>query len=463
MAKCKTHLKGVKGRRFTDEIRKLDKERILVVPIDGAKNSHKCLVANYLGDILAQPFEFSNCASGVKLFDTTVRQIARQVNAQKIIIGLEPTGHYYENLYFSLSGLGYDVIQTNPYSTKLQRSIGLNWCKTDERDLCAIGQVLISNEGTETQLHSGLWYNLKQLARLHRAEVRRETAIKSQIRTCMDRIFPGFQSKEIFSNFWCNASILLMENYPRPTQIKKLGEKRLRNFLYKRNIRLCKLSLHSLFSAAGDAISLSEEDLEVHLLNLQLKLQDLRRSNEKIRLLGVKLAEFLVHTPAIVLISIPYVNVPSASEFAAEMGPFSDFRHARQVIKKTGTNPGRYQTGKYDSPDTPITRQGMSSLRNIVSLISNNLAHNKYFAKWCDEFITEGKDKSLAKTVLGNKFIRISFAMMRDHKLFEPRDWKGESLADDPIEKLKKFLSENRAEHLIESLCEIAKTQIKQG
>lgn len=466
MAKHKQHIKGFKGRKFADEIRNLDKEKILVIPIDCAKNSHKSLIANYPGDILVSPFEFDNTLSGVKMLDTAIKNKAYEIQAQKIIIGLEPTGVYYENLYFSLLRLGYDVVQVNPYSVSLARSMELNWCKTDERDLCVIGNAIINNNATETVLHSGLWYNLKQVARLHRAEIRYESALKNKIRSHMDRIFPGFQNKDIFSDFWCKASILLMENYPQPTQIINIGEKRLKNFLLKNNIRLTKFSIESLFAAAKNALVLSQEDLEIHLLDLQLKLRVLLATEENIRRFEIKMAELLVHTPAVLLLSIPYINVPSAAEFAAEMGPIADFRHARQVIKKAGTHSSKYQTGKYDSPNTPITKQGMSSLRNILSIIANNLNHNKYFKNWAEEFIEKGKsqnknrNKHLVKTILCNKFVKISFSMMRHGQLFAPPDWNGDSLTDDPIAKLTKFLTDNGAEHLIDKLCKIAATQI---
>jgi hypothetical protein len=58
--KRRQHIQKVKGRRFTDEIRNLNLEKVLIVPIDAGKNSHKALVANYFGDILYDTFEFAN-------------------------------------------------------------------------------------------------------------------------------------------------------------------------------------------------------------------------------------------------------------------------------------------------------------------------------------------------------------------------------------------------------------------
>jgi len=112
--KKRQHIQKVKGRRFTDEIRNLDLEKVLVVPMDDGKNSHKALVANYFVDILHGPFEFTNSATGLKMFHTIIKSISCSIIAQKVIIGLEFTGHYYENLYRSPTDLGYDVAMVNP-------------------------------------------------------------------------------------------------------------------------------------------------------------------------------------------------------------------------------------------------------------------------------------------------------------------------------------------------------------
>lgn len=200
--KRRQHLHNVKGRRFTDEIRNLDLKKVLVIPIDGGKNAHKALVANYFGDILVDTFEFPNSKSGVLMFDSIVKTVSQKVEAQRVVPGLESTGHYCENLICSLTQLGYDIITINPYSVSCQRNGQLNWCKTDEIDLCAIGQVIIDNQGTETKLGTGLYYNLQIAERMRRERVKKQASLKTQIRCIVDRVFPDLQKAKIFSDFW---------------------------------------------------------------------------------------------------------------------------------------------------------------------------------------------------------------------------------------------------------------------
>jgi transposase len=463
------HIQKVKGRRFTDEIRNLDLEKVLVAPIDGGKNSHKALVANYFGDILHDPFEFTNSATGVKMLHTILKSISSSIKAEKVIIGLESTGHYYENLYRSLIDLGYDVAMINPMSVYCQRSGQLNWCKTDEIDLCAIEQVLIDNQATESRLPEGLYYNLKQLTRLRQDEVRKRARLKIQTRVLCDHIFPGLQNSIIFSDFWGKSTILLLENYPTPSSIIRLGAKRLARFFKKHNTKLGLRTAERLANLAKNSLGANRVDLEAHLINLRFKVADLKTSNEKIRKLHIELARYLVQTPGILLLSIKKINVPSAAEYLAEVGPLGQAGSAKKIIARAGLNPSRFQTSEYERSDNPITKHGSNPLRNICLIISQNLIgvdphslrpHNPYFREFFDRLVEEGKDKRLAKVACANKFVRVSWAMMQGRELFSPPTRRKNNPGDDPLVKLKRFLSLNKAQELSEELVQTAKERL---
>src|SRR3989338_8320926 len=83
-------------------------KEILYVPIDVAKYNHKTCCINFFGDILTPAFEFPNNSHGVKFFIVKVNIVASQAGIKKILIGLESTGHYHQNLTTSLRALGHD-------------------------------------------------------------------------------------------------------------------------------------------------------------------------------------------------------------------------------------------------------------------------------------------------------------------------------------------------------------------
>jgi transposase len=469
--KKRQHIQKVKGRRFTDEIRNLNLEKVLIIPIDAGKNSHKVLVANYFGDILYDTFEFANSITGIKMCNSIIQEVCSSINAQKIVIGIESTGHYYENLYRNLITLGYDVAIINPSSVYSQRTGQLNWCKTDDIDLCAIGQVLIDNQATETKLSDGLYYNLKHLTRLRRDEVNKRARLKIQIKALCDHIFPGLQKSKIFSDFWGKASMLLLENYPTPCSIIRLGVKRLARFFKKHNTKLGLITAQRLLNLARNSLTTNASNLYAHLFNLKFKIQDLKMADEKIRKLNVELAQHLVKTPGILLLSIRKINVPSAAEFLGEVGPLPQAGNAKKIIARAGLNPSKFQTAEYERADNPITKHGSNPLRNASLTIAHNLVGdephltnkpaNPYFRAFFDHLVNEeGKDKRVAKVACANKFIRIAWAMMTQKKLFCPPTWNQDRAACEPLAKLEKFLIENNAKDILELAVHIAKEQL---
>lgn len=108
-------------------------------------------------------------------------------------------------------------------------------------------------------------------------------------------------------------------------------------------------------------------------------------------------------------------------------------------------------------------------MRDICLIISQNLIgvdphslrlYNPYFREFFDYLVEEGKDERLAKVACANKFVRVSWAMMQGKMLFSPPTRRKNNVSDDPLAKLKEFLSLNKAEELFEELVQIAKEQL---
>jgi len=145
-----------------------------------------------------------------------------------------------------------------------------------------------------------------------------------------------------------------------------------------------------------------------------------------------------------VLLSIPWINVPSASEYASEVGHFDNFISPKQITAFLGIAPKKFKTGKVSFENGHITKKGKNQGRSAVITIANNLVQgNDYYAPLYLSLIARGKAKQQAKVAIANKFIRNSFRMVENSQLFEPPAWTGPTLKNDPISKLKDFLHNN--------------------
>ena len=90
---------------------------MIYVGIDIAKPNHYASAISSDGEVLLEPFKFSNDNDG---FYTLVSKL-NQFEKDKVIIGLESTAHYGNNLLAFLVPKGYNVCLINPIETSTMR------------------------------------------------------------------------------------------------------------------------------------------------------------------------------------------------------------------------------------------------------------------------------------------------------------------------------------------------------
>lgn len=93
---------------------------MIYVGIDIAKNTHWVSAMNSDGEILLEPFSFQNSNEGFQKFISKLSSFDKQ----KMLIGLESTAHYGENIISYLFNLDYKRHQQHktqrlkPFSTQ---------------------------------------------------------------------------------------------------------------------------------------------------------------------------------------------------------------------------------------------------------------------------------------------------------------------------------------------------------
>lgn len=446
----KYHIQGKKGSYFRDQLRGIDLEQVLIIAIDAAKLHQKALICNYFGDVIEKPFFFSVNHSGISLLCAKIEEAKMMVNAQLIFLGVEATGHYYEDIVRELGSRGYRVDIFNAYTTKEERNSALNWCKTDDLDLIALAHAIKNNKGTESTLLKGKQRQLLTLTRTRRREINRRSSLLVEIRTLMDHIWREYQgyaitvngkrkTQKIFSDFWGKSSLFFMEHYPHSSDILSLGELGLKRLSKEHNLKLRSTTITKLLFAAEQSIARSKEELAPELLVLKMRLQDHQRINENIETLEREIEKILLQTDGKLLLTVPGIGLVSAAEFYAELGDVSNYDNPGQLIKKAGTNPIIKQSGGDEGHRYygRISRQGNPHLRKVIYNIGFCLSnHNKDLKPFKQRLEGKGKHSRKVFIALGNKFIKIAFAMLRDKKPFLSKQ-PGFNIIDEINKKLK--------------------------
>ncbi len=133
------NIRGLRGDQRARELDGLDLSRVLVLAIDTARDFPKALLFDYFGIVLEKPFFFAVNCNGIFLLHQKVQYWADCVNAQRVFVGIEGTGCYHNAIYEELKKLGYEVNLVNSFTTSYERKKMLDYSKTDDKDLMAIG------------------------------------------------------------------------------------------------------------------------------------------------------------------------------------------------------------------------------------------------------------------------------------------------------------------------------------
>ena len=410
------------NRTLKEVLTKYNPHELLYVPIEVGKYTLKSAAVTFFGDIVTPHFEFTYNNHGIKFFSNKIEKAANNSNAKKVFIGLESSGHYHINLTYRLRSLGYSVEVINPIDTWKERTNSHS--KTDTIDLETIARVLISNKGKRVTIPEGTYYDLFRATRTRRQFVKRQVSSKNIITSLVDRIFPGIWPKDepIFSDHWSKGSLLLLLHYPHPQQVIRLGVNRLVRFLQRNNTKLGERTAHKIIAAARNSPCRPLKDTETDILALKRHIKALKYYMETITEFEAKIATLLIQTPGTYLLSIPGISFVYAGDFTGAIGDISRFSYYKQIISLAGNCPKLNQSAEYTPDGSTLSQHGKKFLRSTLNQIALSLT--THCPGWHDYYSNKQYQKpdkpGIAKIATGNKFIKLSFALMKKETLYKP-------------------------------------------
>jgi len=415
---------GVQQQEFSERFRGKDPERLLAVPIDVGKHSAAALVCDFWGEIIVSPFNFALNESGFKGLTAVLSKAQGDRGSLETRVGLEHAGHYHRNLEARLRAEGLEVALLNPAQVKENRAQNLlRSLKSDARDLGAIADLVIRGKGRINREAGAAIAAQAALVAHRRRKVKARSALKCQIHSSLDLVFPGLSG--CFKNLIdSKLGRLLLREGLDPQRVKRLGEDRLRSFCLRRHVRTSRDKAHQVTEAARGALLLPEAIAKVHAGNLASDIELLDHLDKEVADTEAALAEVLASTPAAILLSLPRVAVVRASLYGAGVGEPSRFQNAAQVYRLSGLVPKLYESAGTTRTGTAISREGKVELREAILELGKALRHgNADFASYAKQLESRGKKPGVVACALGNRANRLAFAMIRDQRPFDDSLW----------------------------------------
>jgi len=340
-------------------------EKTLVVGMDIAKETHYASFVDERGRALAKVTPIKQSHAGFEYLYAQIRTLLRETGKTEVIVGIEPTGHYWMNLAYYLADLGISLVMVNPLHVKRSKELDDNLqTKNDKKDSLVIARLIKDGRFSYPRILRDVDAELR-VGSTHRANLTEELgAIKNRLIRWLDRYFPEF--RQVFPSFG-KMALAVLECTPFPSEVVGKSSEELLS-LYREVDGLKSPQLpktKKLMVVAASSIGITEGtamarfELATLLRNYYQVEADLESVTSELTALIQSSVEYEI------LSSVPGMGDATIVDLLAEIGSFSNYQDARQLLKLAGLTLRENSSGKMQGQKR-ISKRGRRKLRALL-------------------------------------------------------------------------------------------------
>lgn len=381
---------------------------MIYVGIDIAKLNHFAAAISSDGEVLIEPFKFTNDNDG---FFTLLSKI-NSFDKNSIIIGLESTAHYGNNLLAFLVPKGFHVCLINPIQTSTMRKNNIRKTKTDKVDTFIICKTLMMQPHRFVTLYDIALMQLKNLGRFRQKTVKQRTRLKIQLTSYVDQIFPELQYffKSGIHHKGCYA---LLKEAPSPDAIASMHLTHLTHLLKSASHgHFKKETAVELRVLAQKSVGSSDKSLSIQITQSIEQIELLDRQLKQIE----SEMEDIVKSLDSVIMTIPGIGYINGGMILGEIGDVTRFTNPSKLLAFAGLDPSVYQSGNFEAKHTRMSKRGSRTLRYaLINAAHNVVKNNKTFNDYYNHKLSEGRSHYNALGHCAGKLVRIIYKMLTDN------------------------------------------------
>lgn len=399
-------------------------EKTLIVGVDVASMTHFARAFDFRGIELGKIIRISNDAQGFRLFKLWVNELKGKYNRDTVMVGMEPTGHYWFNFAQFLKDSGIRIVLVNPFHVKRSKELDdNNPTKNDRKDPKTIAMLVKDGRYQVPYVPEGLYSELRTAMETRWHIVQGLNAIGNRVKRWLSIYFPEFS--KVFSAWEGKGALIVLKEFPTPEKVLQKGvdgiaarwrKDKLRPLGLKRAMRLVEAAKNSV--GVREGLRAAETSLRMLLAEYEMKKQQLEE-------IMVLVEELIYQIPGIKeVLKIKGIGLVTAAGFMAEVGDLSRFDHPKQIQKLAGLNIRENSSGKHKGKTT-ISKRGRRRLRALLFQgIMPAVAKNLEFRRLHQYYTTRAQNplkKKQSLILLCCKLIRIIFALMKKQVAYDPQ------------------------------------------
>lgn len=383
---------------------------MIYVGIDIAKLNHFASAISSDGTELMKPFKFTNDGDGFQMLDSRLSALSYEDDS--IIIGLESTAHYGDNLVRYLVACNYNVCVLNPIKTSVMRKDNIRKTKTDKVDTFIIAKTLMMQDSYRFVSSYDLdLMDLKQLGRFRQKTIKQRTRLKIQLTSYVDQVFPELQYF-FKSGLHQKAVYALLKEAPTPQDIASMHMTHLSHLLATASHgHFKKEQAKELRVLAQKSVGANDSALSIQITHsiAQIELLD-----SQLNSVEAEMTEIMKFNDSVIM-TIPGIGYINGGMILGEIGDIHRFPSPSKLLAFAGLDPSVYQSGNYSARRTRMSKRGSRVLRYaLINAAHNVVKNNATFKAYYDKKMAEGRSHYNALGHCAGKLVRIIWKMLTD-------------------------------------------------
>ncbi len=381
---------------------------MIYIGIDAAKDKHFAVVCDEKGKVLIRAFPFTNNSEGFIKLQKTLSAFDKE----ELLIGIESTGIYSENLIYFLFGGKYKLVVLNPLETAKIRDT-----KNDKIDAKVIADTLRLNEHRLYSRQDADTFKFKTLCRFRQNLKKSKAHLKVQLKGFVNLIFPELD-KFFNSGIHIAACYALLKKFPTPEDIAALRLDTITNLLSKASRgRFGKDTAKALKSPAKSSVGVKNPFISIQIAQTIAQIELLKEQIDK---LDTAISEAYDEINSVIK-TIPGVASVNGAMILGEIGDVNRFSNPAKLLSYAGSDPRVRQSGNFQAKSARMSKRGSATLRYALINAAWQLSlHNETFKTYYELKRSQGLNRYGALGHVAHKFVRVLFKLLRDEIPFEP-------------------------------------------
>jgi transposase len=350
-------------------------DKHLVVGVDIAQQIHVARAVNFRGIVMGDPLTFENNEEGFTILLNWINELKRLHKLEAVIVGMEPTGHYWINLSKWLMNQNIEVVTVNPHLVRRNKENRDNTqSKSDKKDALVIADMVKNGYYSVVKNTSESFEKLRVLMSNRDVVVKRLVSSINQLNRWVDIVFP--ELREVFKDITAKGAIATLRLFPSPMELSSMKPDEIVEgwkSLMKRQPGMKKAQL--VLQLARKSVG-TRQALEAYKFHLEQLLEEYDLAILQLERVEQAVKEVLNLIPfAKKLLTIKGISDISLAGILGEAGDLSGFSHGNSLLRHAGLHLAEASSGKWKG-QIVISKRGRSRLRRFLYLATMSLVMN---------------------------------------------------------------------------------------